>query len=168
MTDEETPDMSGDPQALAEMFLDGRMGTAHPKCEAYTQALARHVRGLIKSDSRFKRNADRRGKRLLEAQDKLDRQRHEIRRLEDTLMWIHRTQADRNTVREVIAKTIPRKLARTPEVDHGSAVEDAIGLLNLALTTENPDECGDAIRDVLDLLTGWTSPRSGIIGPESK
>lgn len=74
--------------------------------------LAKEYEGVMKSEAKLKRSAERRGQHLLGMLDKNGRMAHELRRLENLLVWIHRTGQPLDEIRRVIERTVPRSIRR--------------------------------------------------------
>lgn len=72
----------------------------------------REVEGVRKSDAKFKRKYERVARALAEEVCKKEQHIHELKRLEEVLVWIHRTEQPIEEIRQVIERTIPRRLSR--------------------------------------------------------
>lgn len=70
------------------------------------------IEGLRKADAKWKRKSVRLADELGNHISKNGALRHEIKKLEDLLVWIHRTSQPIEEIRIVIERTIPQKLKR--------------------------------------------------------
>lgn len=83
--------------------------------------LAKEYAGAMKSEGKLKRSMERRGRHILGLIDKNGRLRHEVKKMEELLVWIHKTEQPIEEIRKVIEREIPRSLARD-----GSSPDDLI------------------------------------------
>jgi DNA-directed RNA polymerase specialized sigma subunit len=74
--------------------------------------------GLRKAVARFERKSRRLADELANHIMKNGAMRHEIKKLEGLLVWIHRTEQPIEEIRAVIERTIPRRLARDDDASH--------------------------------------------------
>jgi hypothetical protein len=85
---------------------------SNPSPAAYAELVAQRD-GAIKSDAKWKRKAERRGVKYMELLDKTDRMRHEIRRLENVLIGLHKLdEPTAEIVRGRVARAVPRAIKR--------------------------------------------------------
>jgi hypothetical protein len=73
--------------------------------------------GLRRSEAKQKRRASRLAEVNADLQVKAGSYRHEIKKLENVLLWIHRTSQDLDEIRRVVERVIPKAVARRPRIE---------------------------------------------------
>lgn len=82
------------------------------------------LEGLRKSEAKWKRKSARLSIELGNHIMKNGAMRHEIKKLEGLLVWIHHTKQPIEEIRAVIERTIPRRLARSEDTSHVTEDKD--------------------------------------------
>lgn len=103
---------------------------------ALVRLLAKEAEGNATAVAKLQRSSANRARHLLGLVDRNGNLRHEIRRLEEVLAWIHRTEQPLDAIRGVIEKTVPRAVRREHDDRPRPSVEQAVEIVRSVLDYE--------------------------------